>query len=383
MDDSKGIKGRRIHFAGSADAGVQLSRLDYTHKLVKQLAKHILLNGGGLVVTVGSEPLVQKESSLPLIFDWTLLEALDECRSSVLVDWPKTQGLPVVAVGLPKWREKIPHDRKPLWESVVSSKNLELVQIRSGLSIGGVLREQQAAFGDILVGIGGGPGVEHLADLYISNRKPVIPLDIPIKTARCGAAERLSTLAMETPERFFEYHPSEEAAVAYSRLSLKHQALNVDEFSRRFFEFLSHLPKPRAFFVRILNHKLPEFNAVERFFRNVIDPAIKDSGYERFEMGIETSHEPFLNVEIFQTLHCSSLVIADLTGLRPNCFMELGYALGLNNKVIMTAKEGTKLPFDSASIPCHFWSEKLADSERKILFEEFMRKNISRRPLVS
>jgi len=379
----KGIRGRRIHFAGSADEDVEPSRLNYFHKLVKQLAKRTFVEGGGLVVTVGSEPIHQSEHYLPLIFDWILLEALDECQNSGLVNWPEPQGAPVVAVGLPKWREKIPDNRKSLWKKVVSTKNIELVQVRSELGVGGVLRERQANFGDVLVAAGGGPGVEHLAELYVSSQKPVIPLDIPLKTKKLGSAERLSTLTMENPERFFEFNPPECATAAYSTLSLKNEFPPVDEFERRFFDFLSHLPRPRAFFARLLDSKSSEFDEVEKFFRNVVDYVVKDAGYERFEMGAEVSREPFLNVEIFQTIHSSSLVIVDLTGLRPNCFTELGYALGLKKKVIMTAQEGTKLPFDSASFPCHFWSSKLTDNQRRMRFQEFMRKNINRRPVVS
>ena len=110
---------------------------------------------------------------------------------------------------------------------------------------------------------------------------------------------------------------------------------------------------------------------------------LEPAGYERFEIGTDASREPFLNVEIFETLYVSSLVITDLTGLRQNCLLELGYALGLGKRAILTAREGTKLPFDSAAIPCHFWSEKQSDEKRRMEFEDFMKKNINRRTLVS
>jgi len=377
------IKGRRIHFAGSADPDVEPSKLRYLHKLVKHIAKRTLVDGGGLVVTVGSEPIHQSEHDLPIIFDWTLLEALDECQDLDLLTWPEAQGAPVVAVGLPKWRGRMPGNRGALWNRLISAKNIELVQVRSELGIGGVLRERQAAFGDILVVAGGGPGVEHLAELYMSNRKPVIPLDIQMKTKKPGAAERLSTLVMESPNRFFEYNPPEQAAADYSMLSLKNQLLNFEEFEKRFFDFLFHLPRPRAFFTRLLNEKSPEFDEVERFFRNVVDCVVRGAGYERFEAGTEASKEAFLNVEIFQTIYSSSLVVVDLTGLRPNCFTELGYALGLRKKVIITAQEGTSLPFDSASLPCHFWSSERADDQRIVDFQDFMKRSINRRPIVS
>lgn len=383
MNDPIRRKGMRIHFAGRGSKDIELSTLRYTHKLVKQLAKEVFSLGGGLVVTVGDEPVHKYDSSLPIIFDWTLVEALNECQSSGIVNWPESQGMPVVAVGLPKWKEKIPRRRKPLWEKVISGRHVELVQIKSELSIGGVLREHQAAFGDILVAIGGGPGVEHLAELYMSSRKPIIPLDIPLKTGKIGASERLSTRAMETPDKYFHYTPPEKAAAAYSALSLKGQLIDINEFARRFLDFISHLPKSKAFFVRLLNKKSPDFNEVEKFFRNIVEPVVKNAGYERFEVGTDASREPFLNVEIFETLYISSLIIADLTGLRQNCFMELGYALGLSKRVVLTAKEGTKLPFDSAAIPCHFWSEKQSDEKRRREFGDFMKKNINRRPLVS
>jgi hypothetical protein len=375
------IHGRRIHFAGSADLDVEPARLRHFHTLIKHLAKRTLVEGGGLIVTVGSEPLHQSEHDLPLIFDWTLLEALDECGKVSLPDWPETQGSPVIAVGLPKWRERMPDNRESLWERVISTKNVQIIQIRSGLSVGGVLRERQAALGDVLVVAGGGPGVEHLAELYMSSCKPVIPLDMQLK-AKDSAAERLAINVMENPEEFFDYRPPHHATAAFSKLSLKDQLPNDGEFEKKFFDFLFHLPRPRAFFGRLLNKKLPEFKEVEKFFRNVVDQVVKDAGYERFEMGRESSSEPFLNVELFQAIHSSSLVIIDLTGLRADCLTELGYALGLRKKVIITAQEGTRLPFDSASLPCHFWSPKQLDDQRKTDLQDFMRKNINRKPII-
>ena len=103
-------------------------------------------------------------------------------------------------------------------------------------SIGGVLRRRQAIYGDILVALGGGPGTEHLAQLYMTERKPVIPFDISLKKGELSAAERLSILAMETPERFFEYTPLERACAAYSIMSLKNELPDVEELSGKFFE---------------------------------------------------------------------------------------------------------------------------------------------------
>jgi nucleoside 2-deoxyribosyltransferase len=52
----------------------------------------------------------------------------------------------------------------------------------------------------------------------------------------------------------------------------------------------------------------------------------------------------------------SAFVIADVSELSPNVFYEIGYAMGLGKDVIVTAKEGTKLPFDIGDVPTIFWA---------------------------
>lgn len=376
------LKGRRIHFAGSADDTTDLSRLRYAHDLIRELAVQTFREGGGVVVTLGFEPVHKTDLDLPLIFDWTVLEAFEKCQCVGEVNWPASEGASIVAVGFANWRDKITVKRKPLWTRITSSKSVELIQIREELKIGGVLRERQAIFGDILVAIGGGPGVQHLADLYVTSRKPIVPIDIPLKEGRQGAAETLAEIALQSPQDYLRYRPLYQAAAAYSALSIGSNLQNIDEFAPKFLNFVSHLPCPQAFLVRLQDKDAAEFEIVESFFRNVVDDVLRESGYERFEVGVDTDGESFLNVEIFRHLHFASLVIVDLTGLRPNCFTELGYALGCGKKVIMTAQKGTRIPFDTASIPCFFWLESLPDSERKKTLREFMRININRRPLV-
>jgi len=372
----------RFHIAGSADTDIDLSLLSYAHQLVKQLSRKILSEGGGLVITVGPDPVHQIEPSLPIIFDWTILEALDECQKLNLITWPEAQGAPVVAVGLPKWKEKIPDRRIELWERLESSDNLQLVQVDSELGVGGILREKQASFGDILITLGGGPGVNHFVELYLNKKRPVIPLDLPLKKDRLSASEKLSIKAMENPNTFFKCQSTKDSTRAFSRLTLKKQ-IEIDEFEKRFFNFISRLSKPKAFYVRLLNKDVPEFEDIENYFRNIVDVVIETSGYERFESGLDPSEEPFLNEEIFKNLHYSSLAVVDLTGIRSNCCLELGYSLGQKKKVILMAKKGTKLPFDTKMIPCHFWSVDEENSKRIKNLIEFMEHNINRKPLVS
>jgi hypothetical protein len=114
---------------------------------------------------------------------------------------------------------------------------------------------------------------------------------------------------------------------------------------------------PRVFYVRLLNDKMPEYTSVEKFFRQTVDTLVKELGYEPCQMGIGENNFAWMNEAIFQSLHHSSVVLVDATGVRPNCFMELGYALGNKQRVIATHRSDTRLPFDSSMIESFPWEE--------------------------
>jgi hypothetical protein len=124
------------------------------------------------------------------------------------------------------------------------------------------------------------------------------------------------------------------------------------------------------------------FGAVERFFRRVADPTVTELGYAAFETGREPTEYAWMNEEVFDRIHYSSAVVVDVTGLRNNCFMELGYALGRGVRVIVTAMEGTQVPFDSQMLPRHLWRDTNDDATRRQAFRGFWRKCIDRPPLV-
>jgi hypothetical protein len=105
-----------------------------------------------------------------------------------------------------------------------------------------------------------------------------------------------------------------------------------------------------------------------------------EAGYGRIEIGTDSARQGFLNVEIFERLHFSSMAVVDLTALRPNCLVELGYALGRGANVILTARDGTRLPFDTAAIPCHFWRD--SDEVSIQDFRKFWETHVNRGPLV-
>jgi hypothetical protein len=218
---------------------------------------------------------------------------------------------------------KIPEPREELWQSILANNKVELQLVPAELSVGGIMRQEQSKFGDFLLTFGGDLGVYHLSQLYQASKKPVIPINLTFVDEKPTASENLSHHVNREPKDFFDYNPIADSITAYSKLSLKNKLLNEESFCQCLLDFINHLPAPLVFYVRLLDRKNPDFSTVEQFFRKVVDKVIIKMGYQRFEMETDFSENIFMNVELFQKLRESSLVIADLTGVRPNCCLEL------------------------------------------------------------
>jgi hypothetical protein len=89
-----------------------------------------------------------------------------------------------------------------------------------------------------------------------------------------------------------------------------------------------------------------------------------------------------MNVEIFEGLHRAAVAVVDLTEVRPNCMMELGYALGRRRRVVMSALTGTRLPFDQDKLPTLFWSESGSVDQRREEFRDWFRSHLDLPPLI-
>jgi hypothetical protein len=381
--------GRYIHLAGSASKSRDAKLIRYAHDLIRRIAIEILRNGGGLVLFVGKEPVQAPETpgSPALIFDWTILEAVDSVASQGKLPWPHTRP-PIVVATSEKAEHEVPDHRRVLWEKLLRSNLVRVEYIQAGARSGALLRERQVQFGSALICLGGGTGVEHLADLYQARHRPLIPLDLPLGASRedgIGGSERMSREARANPTLFLRLHPEKSEAGASLLVSTgtKNGTADIETVSSAVIRLLAAIDHPNAFYVRLLNKKAEAFPAVERFFREIVDPTVERMGYRRIEMGIDRTEHGFINVEIFERLHYSELAIVDVTAERPNCFLELGYALGHGIPVTVTAKEGTVLPFDQHAIPCHFWNLEIDTETNRKLLLEFIERNIGRPPLVA
>jgi TIR- and PNP-associating SLOG family len=382
------LLGRRIQIAGSASGKTDPALVAYAHQVVSTLVKAIMAAGGGIVVGIGREP--RPDGAAPdapsMLFDWTALETAAECLKHGFPAWPAESGLPIVVASSEKAVAEIPDNRRPLYEELLRSGLLHVESIMAGSRAAVFLRQRQAIFGDALIILGGGTGVEHSADLYLSRRKPVVPFDLALGASRddgTGGAMRLAKEARAEPARFFRFSPAyaNTEGAALAEIATRNGAAAASDAASRTVSLLTKVARPAAFYVRLLSPDHSKFKIVESFFRDVVDPVVEEAGMRRIEMGADKNEYAFMNVAIFEGVHFSSVAIVDVTGERPNCFIELGYALR-GGRVLVTAEDGTKLPFDQEMIPCHFWKPGDSVADKKKALVDFWKLNINRPPIV-
>ena len=100
-----------------------------------------------------------------------------------------------------------------------------------------------------------------------------------------------------------------------------------------------------------------------------IDPAIVDAGFTPRRVDRHNEGD-LLKSEIVQFIERCQVIVADVTNERPNCYLEIGYAMGLGKKanLILTAREdhhhsspsydrnGPKVHFDLEGYSILFWN---------------------------
>jgi hypothetical protein len=350
------LEGTRIHVSGSAAHECSQQLLERAHEYVADVVALIGTSGAGIVTGAGSEPLGAGDK--PLIFDWT---ALDVAASAFGPDdgWPELEPDRIAVIASQAALEKIPDARRELWHDLQRRPDFSLSTPPKGWRMGGAIREEQVRHGDALLALGGGAGVEHLAEMYMDDGKPVVAVrsDLgSINNDGMGGANYLHGRALTDPAPFVTLTAGAGGAARLNTLRLDEGA-DTAQLAADTVALIRDITPRRAFYVRLLARDHEDFDAVEEFFRNVVDEAVSELGYVAHEVGRAEPLAAFLNAEIFEGLHRAGLVVVDLTGVRPNCLMELGYALGRRRPVVVTARKGTHLPFDADKLATFMWDD--------------------------
>lgn len=376
------MRGLRVHITGSAAKDSDAALLRSAHSYVRALAVEIITRGGGLVLGVGDEPV--RSDGEPCIFDWTALEAVATAPDNP-PEWPSRRPARFLVVASQRGLEKIPTWRAQLWKEARARSDFDLDVAPAGWRMAGPIRERQLHHGDVLLAIGGGAGAEHLAELYREDGKPVVPIYADLGALNedgNGGSCFLHGRALADVAPFFLL--AEGAGSATARLMGLRLTADADaqRLACETAEVLADLRRRPAFYVRLLATDHPEFSTVERFFREIVDVVVVDRGFTPREMGREGQDAAFMNVEIFRALHRAGLVVVDLTGVRPNCTMELGYALGRTRRIVLSAKRGTRLPFDGDKLPIYLWDESGPRDERMAAYRDWFDRYSELPPIV-
>lgn len=376
------LLGRRIHIAGcvSRDPAIATeTNVAATRHLIERLTKSLCKLGANFVVPVDKE-VVRDADGLPICFDWLVWKTMSKAISTRPTNTP---GPLAVAVQHHKTEDQIPEEYENVWETL---RNSDLVTIDSAAQwdMNSKRMEIAAKHGDILIAIGGGEGVRYLANLYHDAGKPVVPLNLPIVPAGAGSRE-LHAFGMSSA------HSAKLFEIAGDACS--HHWMNKINFASRhtneqrvanLVDLLENLERPSCFAVRLLDPAHEEFQAVQDFFDGIVQPFVEDTLGYRFRVidGLQKHDKARIDEEIFAKLHKSALVVADLTGARPNCFLELGYALGRSIPTLVTARSGFEAPFDLTTLAAHHWVTNGTAKQRQRALEDHWKAVRTRPPLV-
>ncbi|MBX3585115.1 MAG: hypothetical protein KF796_00620 [Ramlibacter sp.] len=106
---------------------------------------------------------------------------------------------------------------------------------------------------------------------------------------------------------------------------------------------------------------------VESLWFEVIDPAIRLSGYEPLKIDI-APHNEKIDDKIIASIRSARFVVADFTGNRGGVYYEAGFAHGLGLPVIFMCQEGETLHFDVRQYNCIFWTaDKLEEARDRLV----------------
>lgn len=243
------IRGRRVQIAGSADPSVDPNLLRYAHELVTQLVKALIVEGAMFITGIGKEPLSIPDdpNSLPIIFYWTALSAINECLQQGLVSTSDFPERLIYIVRKDKTEKQIPDSRRDLWESLLATDAIEINCLKPGRASGELYRQRQVLRGDILIILGGGEGVESLADLYRGIGKPVIPLDIQIGCScneGSGGAPPLATKILDEPHTFVHISDTSAAGSLVTGLTTRQGKRPVREVVQGIVKLIHALEPP-------------------------------------------------------------------------------------------------------------------------------------------
>ena len=99
-------------------------------------------------------------------------------------------------------------------------------------------------------------------------------------------------------------------------------------------------PKPQVFVIMKFGDEI-----LDSAYRSVFKPAIKKLGLSCIRVD-EIPDSGKISDQILEAIAESKYIIADLSGARPNCYYEAGFAHALGKEIVLTIRDGETAHFD-------------------------------------
>jgi len=193
---------------------------------------------------------------------------------------------------------------------------------------------------DIVIVIGGSEGTLRAANWARIDNKPLLPV-----TVFGGVAVDLYN------EEIKVFDPKYAERIDKTDYELLNQvSTDLDKIAKDIVSLAELLLSSKEVFVIMSFSRDPKLEDAYESFSEIC----KEFRYECSR--VDNAHLAGRIIpEIQSRIKKSAFVIVDLSEAKPNVYYELGYAEGQNKQVVMTAFQGTNLPFDVADIPTIFW----------------------------
>ena len=194
---------KNILIVGSASRDCETAKIKRASEFAKALTKEIISAGHSVAVLAMGEPIkTEQGQSVPLVFDWEVLRAVDECLTRTGDNGGRQ--LASVFMRTDAMQTKISQKNATLVGKLQSQNAVEVRHIEADLYSGGEYRDWQTEFCHGMVAIGGGKGTYQVGDKMLKAGRPVMPVDIELGAYSedgNGAVQLLSE--MKSDERTF------------------------------------------------------------------------------------------------------------------------------------------------------------------------------------
>jgi len=104
---------------------------------------------------------------------------------------------------------------------------------------------------------------------------------------------------------------------------------------------------------------------LDSMYEGVIKPLGREIGFDVLRID-EVQDSGNITDQVLEAIASSALIIADLSGERPNTYYEAGYAHALGKEIIFTIRQGDEIHFDLAGYRFVQWRTE-NDLRQKLL----------------